>query len=149
VRAYLTNNTTSQQPKKNKNIHDKQRDGTLNNGLSYSKQGLVLGFRVEILSKKCTGGNGLVRKEVRAGFWEWTTVDRVRCGAFNVEARVHEWAKGRKSQRWGYWRRCGGRVAWLRENNGADNREGEVRQLDVSWATKMSWDTAVWEQSRE
>ena len=112
---------------------DKQRDGALDDGLRLREQGLVLGSRRGTLCKKRAGRSALTlgtSEEVRARCWEWTTVNRERGAAFDVEARVREWAEGRKGRRWVCWRRRGRRIAWFRENDGADGREEVVRQLD-------------------
>jgi hypothetical protein len=109
---------------------DKQRNGTLDDILRLCKQGLVLSSRWSTLREKRAGRRTLTlgtSEKVCTRCWEGTAVDRERGAAFDVEARVHELAERRKSRRGGYWRRSGWRVAWLRENNGADGREIEVR----------------------
>jgi hypothetical protein len=106
---------------------NKQRDGALDNSLRLREQGLVLRSRGGTLREQRAGRGALALRtseEVCARCGEWAPVDRERGATFDVEARVGEWAKGRKSSR----RR---RVAWLRrEGNGAYGWEGEVRQLD-------------------
>src|ERR1700733_882085 len=100
---------------------DKQRDGTLDNILRLCKQGLVLSSRWSSLGEKRAGRSTLTlgaSEEVCTRCWERAAVDRERGAAFDIEARVHEWAERRRSRRGGYWQRSGWRVAGLRENNG-------------------------------
>lgn len=85
---------------------DKQRDCTLNDILRLGKQGLVLGSRWSTLGEKRAGRSTLTlgaSEEVCMRCCERATIDGERAAAFDVEARVHEWAEWRKRRRGGCW----------------------------------------------
>jgi hypothetical protein len=87
---------------------DKQRDGPLDDIMRLCKQGLVLSSRWGTLGEKRADRSALTlgaSEEVCTRCWERAAVDRKRGTAFDVEARVHEWAERRKSLRGGHWRR--------------------------------------------
>jgi len=108
---------------------DEQRDGTLDDALRLGKQGLVLSSRGSTLREEraCRGALALgTCEKVCSRSWEWSAINRERGAAFDVEARVREWAEERESWRGRQWREGGSRVAGLREDNRADCREGEA-----------------------
>ena len=111
---------------------DEQCDSALDDGLRLGKQCLVLGSRGGTLDEKRARRSSLTistGKEICARRWKWAAVDRERGAALDVEARVREWAEGRKSRRGR--RRCRHRrekrAGGLRKDDGADGREGEMR----------------------
>ena len=79
---------------------NKQRDGALNDSLRLREQRLVFSSGGGTLSEQRAGRGAhalSTSEEICACCGEWASVNRERGAAFDVEAGVSEWAKGRKS----------------------------------------------------
>ena len=112
---------------------DEQRDRALDDRLRLGEQGLVLSSCRGTLGEKRTSRSALplgTSEEVCTRGGERSTVDRERGAAFDIEARVCEWAERRKNGIGVCWRGRGRRVTCSRENDRSNSREGKVGQLD-------------------